>query len=513
MTEIHEEQQNVPLHPCLAASDYERLASLHKEVGKIITEDQNKVTDLLNSKILHPEVLKEADRLETCLSLQREQLNVYREELKVMLTNANSVPAVAKLVIVEQPYPMTVMKRKAAGIDGLHEEPSFPKMGKKSTKFPRRSSKMNDQSIASAVKKSKKGRGTDRMNEEWISVRLLTGAKVKNLCTGNVTAMQVSHESGNRRNPVKVFERPLNQDWSVTFERSSFPFSTESNLAYLYFTLPVRFLNDAHSPIEGVLQSEGSAPFVVKTNPNQWDKSEGKSIAEDLFQDSENPISWPNLANQLQLHFIRSTRQHLDSERSLSRNDLNFIVVNFFKNEWVTREEFECFWEWYGPSLRRIRYDPHINSLWLNGYLFGFLSREESVSLLENEVPGTFLMRFSTTNPGKVAVSYVEGADIFSSSSSLSSKRILHFVENDGIPHVMNYLKTKQVSQLLSLSLFLSLSHISLEIVKTALRMSTKYEYTLDGPVIISRDHKSVFLPKKEGKKALCDTNNQYEHE
>merc|ERR1711991_1161276 len=73
----------------------------------------------------------------------------------------------------------------------------------------------------------------------------------------------------------------------------------------------------------------------------------------------------------------------------------------------ISAKAYEQFWDWYGKSLRALRYQRHIGSLWNAGLLMGFVSREDVARALNGRAPGTFLVRFSERHAGQFAVAYV----------------------------------------------------------------------------------------------------------
>jgi len=44
--------------------------------------------------------------------------------------------------------------------------------------------------------------------------------------------------------------------------------------------------------------------------------------------------------------------------------------------------------------------------MWLKGFVYGFITKPKAEQLLQQEKPGTFIVRFSERRPGKVTVAY-----------------------------------------------------------------------------------------------------------
>ncbi len=67
---------------------------------------------------------------------------------------------------------------------------------------------------------------------------------------------------------------------------------------------------------------------------------------------------------------------------------------------------FSRFWDWFHPLLKTIS-NPKILGLYRVGLIRGFVSKARAKGLLQQSEPGTFLIRFSQTNPGNLVFTYV----------------------------------------------------------------------------------------------------------
>ncbi len=157
------------------------------------------------------------------------------------------------------------------------------------------------------------------------------------------------------------------------------------------------------------VQSAVSSPFVVTSNEKQWHEAYGSILSEKIFAQRAD-IPTKEICNELQRAYLVGTRQHTtDPPRPLSPFDFDFILTQNFANSKMpsmTRDQFTSLWEWFGTILSRIRHDKAIWGMWTQGFIMGFLSKEESEALLIKEPPGTFLLRFSSQAPGSLAIAY-----------------------------------------------------------------------------------------------------------
>ena len=119
-----------------------------------------------------------------------------------------------------------------------------------------------------------------------------------------------------------------------------------------------------------------SEAFIVVTNENQWDESEKKLICLQVFNEGSS-ASWFKLANFIQIHYLRGTRQLIDlPNRAISQIEFDYLKKKFFKegNLLVEIGEFSLFWDgWFGPVLHKIRHHKIYTKLWLSGFLFIYL--------------------------------------------------------------------------------------------------------------------------------------------
>eukprot|EP01101_Sappina_pedata_P010329 TRINITY_DN6482_c0_g1_i1.p1 TRINITY_DN6482_c0_g1~~TRINITY_DN6482_c0_g1_i1.p1 ORF type:complete len:579 (-),score=231.57 TRINITY_DN6482_c0_g1_i1:113-1717(-) len=171
------------------------------------------------------------------------------------------------------------------------------------------------------------------------------------------------------------------------------------------------------------VESSPTLPFIVMTNENQFSQCAGILLKKDLFENAvdsngnnaTSEISWYTFANTLQIHFLKATRQDNSCMRPLSINDFRYLQQKHFGGrQALVANDFEEFWKCFSPSLHKIRHQKIFWRMYIEGFIFGFLSKTEATELLIKEQPGTFLIRFSETNPGKPTVAYVKDLGVIS---------------------------------------------------------------------------------------------------
>lgn len=182
-----------------------------------------------------------------------------------------------------------------------------------------------------------------------------------------------------------------------------------SRKSFVYARFALQVLVTTGTPVSHtlILESPPSAPFVVMTNEVQWEETEAALILHYVFQDQLD-IPWLLLANVLQRHFVRGTRQNvMNPARPLSTNELLFIHRCFFGGGlMVSQQQFRQFWAWFGKGLQRLRTTRPLGAMWCAGLLWCFISRQDAIALLSNEAPGTFIVRLPEANVGQFSIMY-----------------------------------------------------------------------------------------------------------
>jgi hypothetical protein len=365
MSQLRSKQKQTQVIPEISKSDYAQLTEMHSLARSYLQECLTKCNALLHKSILLPGTIQEALSFERDIRLEKLQLELYVQELDKLKSRAIDAHCVAKLVIAKQPFPKPIKKKTpVSGADGEREEPTL--------------------------------------------VKLLTGSKVCYIPESKVTAEVIAEDSKKGDDAFWAGERPLEEGYATFFDLR-FDKPTRLNIAHLFFSVRLRFMADEKMGTSLQMRSDPSSPFIVITNESQWGDSEGMLMKLRVFGD-QSEVQWEYLCNMIQYHFIRSTRQDsVKPDRPLSLCDLNYLARKAFHDKkMINKEDYDQFWNWFGLVCRRIRHQLPFHSLWMKGFVLGFISRKDSEKILECEAPGTFLIRFSESNHGKIVISYVK---------------------------------------------------------------------------------------------------------
>uniref|UniRef100_A0A3P8S487 Signal transducer and activator of transcription n=1 Tax=Amphiprion percula TaxID=161767 RepID=A0A3P8S487_AMPPE len=170
-----------------------------------------------------------------------------------------------------------------------------------------------------------------------------------------------------------------------------------------------------------------SLPVVVISNvcqlPSGWASilwynmltTEPKNLK---FFLSPPPAKWCQLSEVLSWQFSSVTKRGLNQEQlnmladkllgaKAQRNPEGQIPWTKFCKQQSANEKAFPFWLWIEGILDLIK--RHLLSLWNDGSIMGFISKEREKGLLSDKCPGTFLLRFSeSSKEGAITFTWIE---------------------------------------------------------------------------------------------------------
>uniref|UniRef100_A0A8C2E4V4 Signal transducer and activator of transcription n=1 Tax=Cyprinus carpio TaxID=7962 RepID=A0A8C2E4V4_CYPCA len=165
-----------------------------------------------------------------------------------------------------------------------------------------------------------------------------------------------------------------------------------------------------------------SLPIVVISNvsqlPSGWASimwynmltSEPKNLS---FFVSPPSATWGHLAEVLSWQFSSITKRGLNQEqltmlgtKLLGPKAAMDLEAQIPWNRFCSEKNF-TFWLWIEGILDLIK--RHLLSLWDDGCIMGFVTKDQTKAFLYDKLPGTFLLRFSESNrDGAITFSWVE---------------------------------------------------------------------------------------------------------
>uniref|UniRef100_A0A3Q3J732 Signal transducer and activator of transcription n=1 Tax=Monopterus albus TaxID=43700 RepID=A0A3Q3J732_MONAL len=145
------------------------------------------------------------------------------------------------------------------------------------------------------------------------------------------------------------------------------------------------------------------------------------------------PAKWSQLSEVLSWQFSSVTKRGLNQEQlnmladkllgaKAQRNPDGQIPWTKFCKQSANEKAFP-FWLWIEGILDLIK--RHLLSLWNDGSIMGFISKEREKALLSDKCPGTFLLRFSeSSKEGAITFTWIEHDPLFHSVEPYTKKEL-----------------------------------------------------------------------------------------
>lgn len=168
-----------------------------------------------------------------------------------------------------------------------------------------------------------------------------------------------------------------------------------------------------------------SLPIVVISNVSQLPSGWASMLWYNMLTNEPKNLSfflnppaarWSQLSEVLSWQFSSVTKRGLNAdqlgmlaEKLLGQSASNvdgLIPWTRFCKENLNDKGFS-FWLWIEGILELIK--KHLLSLWNDGWIMGFVSKDKERALLKDQTPGTFLLRFSeSSREGAITFTWVE---------------------------------------------------------------------------------------------------------
>jgi len=181
---------------------------------------------------------------------------------------------------------------------------------------------------------------------------------------------------------------------------------------------------------------------------SQWMEAAGSWLKDDCFKE-RNEVTVQKFWNYFQKHFLIATKQELNNiKRPLYQKDFEYIILQkYVDKKTINQNDFKNLWEWIGKGLKKIRFQKHLQFLFVSGYLPAFVSSTDAEELLLNERKGTFLVRLSASQSGEFAISYVSSSGkvrhymVQPDDTADKKKTLVDFIGNKGAFKILLQMK------------------------------------------------------------------------
>nr|AMA10948.1 signal transducer and activator of transcription 4 [Acanthogobius hasta] len=170
-----------------------------------------------------------------------------------------------------------------------------------------------------------------------------------------------------------------------------------------------------------------SLPLVVISNVSQLPGGWASVMWYNLLTDEPKNMTFfanPPRANWTQLSEVLSWQFSIQAGRGLDKDQLmmlgekllgHHVSCSDFQVSWsrFSKENIHgkqfSFWMWLDSILELIK--KHLQPVWSENYIMGFVSKETERTLLKDKEPGTFLLRFSESHLGGITFTWVDRGD------------------------------------------------------------------------------------------------------
>lgn len=144
-----------------------------------------------------------------------------------------------------------------------------------------------------------------------------------------------------------------------------------------------------------------------------WDNAFSQ-ICREPFQVTDT-VSWSHFADALNMKFTSETEKRLTPAclqylyekafgTNVDDNDRLISWTHFCKAP--LPERMFSFWEWFYSVMKLIK--NHIHGAWTDGSIVGFIDKRKAIETLQHCQTGTFLVRFSESEPGGICIFWAD---------------------------------------------------------------------------------------------------------
>ncbi|XP_059812313.1 signal transducer and activator of transcription 5B-like isoform X1 [Hypanus sabinus] len=174
-----------------------------------------------------------------------------------------------------------------------------------------------------------------------------------------------------------------------------------------------------------------SLPIVVIVHGSQDNNATATILWDNAFSEIErlpfyvpDRVSWSQMCDTLNMKFMAEVQ----STQGLCKQHFVFLAQKIFDEQSFSMEEFTnrmvswtqfnkenlpgrtfTFWQWFDGVMELTK--KHLKDYWNNGLILGFVSKQYALRLLNQQVNGTFLLRFSDSEIGGITIAWIDNSD------------------------------------------------------------------------------------------------------
>ncbi len=167
--------------------------------------------------------------------------------------------------------------------------------------------------------------------------------------------------------------------------------------------------------------SAKTLPLVIVVHTYQEPQSWATILWDNAFSEIHrqpfhvtDTVSWSHLTSALNMKFTAETN------KSLTPDSIKYLYEKLFETNYndedrpITWTQL-CrtplpgrkftFWEWFYSVMKLVK--NHVQEAWTDGFIIGFIDKQQTIEKLQHCEVGTFLVRFSESELGGISIAWV----------------------------------------------------------------------------------------------------------
>ncbi|KAG4074001.1 hypothetical protein HA402_014206 [Bradysia odoriphaga] len=258
------------------------------------------------------------------------------------------------------------------------------------------------------------------LNPPSVVVSLFDESPMDSLCTSKRQMYKILNNTG------KLEDQPSTHHLTCTFNNmklEKFKRSGKRDVTEKKYAL--RF--ESTFQTAGNLTINVSAktlPIVIVVHTNQELQSWATIFWDNAFAEiNRQPFQVVDKVCCSQLFSALSTKFESETNKGLTADCFKYLHEKLFGTEYndedrlVSWTEF-CrvpllgrkftFWQWFYSAMKLVK--NHAQEAWSDGFIVGFINKQETIAKLQHCQAGTFLVRFSESELGGISIAWVDTA-------------------------------------------------------------------------------------------------------
>ncbi|XP_037050734.1 signal transducer and activator of transcription 5A-like [Bradysia coprophila] len=170
--------------------------------------------------------------------------------------------------------------------------------------------------------------------------------------------------------------------------------------------------------------SAKTLPIVIVVHTNQEPQSWATIFWDNAFAEiHRQPFKVVDKVRCSQLFSALSTKFESETNKCLTADCFKYLHEKLFEADYNDEDRLISwaqfckvpllgrkftFWQWFYSAMKLVKH--HAQEAWSDGFIIGFINKQETIAKLQNCQAGTFLVRFSESELGGISIAWVDTA-------------------------------------------------------------------------------------------------------